>query len=96
PAWMAEQVRQRDPHCVFPHCARSSADADLDHITAYDETGPPGQTTPENLAPLCRRHHLAKTHGRWRYQRTKDGNYLWTDHRGQTWLVTTVGTIRLD
>ncbi|MFS3129059.1 HNH endonuclease signature motif containing protein [Nocardioides sp. Bht2] len=96
PAWMAEQVRQRDPHCVFPHCTRSSADADLDHITAYDDTGPPGQTTPENLAPLCRRHHLAKTHGRWRYQRTRDGNYLWTDHRGQTWLVTTLGTIGLD
>ncbi|MFS3128132.1 HNH endonuclease signature motif containing protein [Nocardioides sp. Bht2] len=101
PAWMAEQVRQRDPHCVFPHCARSSADADLDHITAYDAgtselRGPPGQTTPENLAPLCRRHHLAKTHGRWKYQRTRDGNYFWTDPHQNAWLVTALSTIQLD
>ncbi|MFS3126862.1 HNH endonuclease signature motif containing protein [Nocardioides sp. Bht2] len=96
PAWMVEQVRQRDPHCVFPHCTRSAADADLDHITAYDKTGPPGQTTPENLAPLCRRHHLTKTHGRWKYQRTRDGNYLWTDHHHNAWLVTALGTIQLD
>ncbi|MFS3130541.1 HNH endonuclease signature motif containing protein [Nocardioides sp. Bht2] len=106
PTWMAEQVRQRDPHCVFPHCTRSSTDADLDHIEPYDNGtserrcppghDPPGQTTPENLAPLCRRHHLAKTHGRWRYQRTRDGNYLRTDQRGQAWLVTSLGTIQLD
>ncbi|MFS3128852.1 HNH endonuclease signature motif containing protein [Nocardioides sp. Bht2] len=106
PAWMAEQVRQRDPHCVFPHCTRSSADADLDHIEPYDSgaserRGPPGktplgQTAPENLAPLCRRHHLAKTHGRWKYQRTRDGNYLWTDAHQNLWLVTAVGTVQLN
>ncbi|MFS3129011.1 HNH endonuclease [Nocardioides sp. Bht2] len=82
------------------HHARSSADADLDHIEPYDDTGPPGQTTPENLAPLCRHHHLAKTHGSWRYQRTEDGNYLWTNKHGHTWRVVSTGstteTILLD
>ena len=35
--------------------------ADLDHITPYEENGPPGQTRPDALAALCRRHHRAKT-----------------------------------
>ncbi|CAM3310447.1 HNH endonuclease signature motif containing protein [Nocardioides dubius] len=101
PAWMAGQVRLRDPHCVFPHCARSSADADLDHIDPYDAgtnelRGPPGQTRPENLAPLCRRHHLAKTFAGWRYVRNRDGTYTWTNKHGHTWLVTALGTIQLD
>ncbi|CAM3288102.1 HNH endonuclease signature motif containing protein [Nocardioides dubius] len=96
PPWMVELVRERDQHCVFPHCTRSSADADLDHITAYDETGPPGQTNPENLAPLCRRHHLAKTFAGWRYVRNRDGTYTWHNKRGHTWLVTALGTIQLD
>ncbi len=45
----------------------------LDHITPYDENGPPGQTRPEDLAALCRRHHRAKTFRRWRYHRTPSG-----------------------
>ncbi|GAA1108396.1 hypothetical protein GCM10009668_30730 [Nocardioides dubius] len=96
PAWMAEQVRLRDQHCVFPHCTRSSADADLDHIDPYNETGPPSQTNPENLAPLCRRHHLAKTFAGWHYRRNRDGTYTWTNKHGHTWLVTPLGTIQLD
>ena len=44
----------------------------------YDDTGPPGQTRPDNLAPLCRRHHRAKTTGRWQYRRLPDGTYQWT------------------
>ncbi|CAM3280366.1 HNH endonuclease signature motif containing protein [Nocardioides dubius] len=101
PAWMAEQVRLRDPHCVFPHCTRSSADADLDHIDPYDTgpnelRGPPGQTRLENLAPLCRRHHLAKTFAGWSYVRNRDGTYTWHNKHGHTWLVSALGTIQLD
>ncbi|CAM3308920.1 HNH endonuclease signature motif containing protein [Nocardioides dubius] len=96
PQWMVELVKERDQHCVFPHCTRSSADADLDHINPYQETGPPGQTNPENLAPLCRRHHLAKTFAGWRYVRNRDGTYTWTNKHGHTWLVTALGTIQLD
>ena len=62
---------------------------DLDHTNPYNETGPPGQTSPHNLAALCRRHHRAKTTGRWRYLRTPDGDYLWhgpTTRR--TWSLT--------
>ena len=65
PPAMREQVLLRDAHCVFPGCGRDSRSCDLDHVTPYvpmDEGGPPGQTHPGNLAPLCRTHHRVKTH----------------------------------
>ncbi|TGN62690.1 HNH endonuclease [Nocardioides eburneiflavus] len=81
PAPMAAAVRLRDATCVFPGCSRPSGRADLDHIVEYvplDEGGPPGQTHPANLAPLCRRHHRAKTFGAFTYHRRPDGAYEWT------------------
>jgi hypothetical protein len=81
PSRMAEAVRLRDETCVYPRCGRPSSACDLDHIEAYlpmDEGGPPGQTHPDNLAPLCRRHHRAKTHGSFSYRRRADGSYEWT------------------
>ncbi|QIX26464.1 HNH endonuclease [Nocardioides sp. JQ2195] len=95
PTAMREQVVARDPHCVHPYCARASTSCDLDHIVAFDDTGPPGQTNPGNLAPLCRGHHVLKTHGGWRYQRNRDGTYTWTNQHGRSWLVTDTGTIEL-
>jgi hypothetical protein len=87
PGWMADLVRLRDRHCVFPGCRRASRACDLDHIQEYvppDDGGPPDQTRPENLAPLCRRHHRAKTHTAWRYRRLPDGSYRWTSPTGRT------------
>ena len=85
PPWMRELVILRDRHCVFPWCGRDARSCDLDHIVAYvppDEGGPPGQTNPQNLAPLCRRHHRAKTFTGWTYQRARDGTYEWTSPHG--------------
>jgi hypothetical protein len=90
PAWMADLVRLRDRYCVFPGCRRGSRGCDLDHIDPYlppDRGGPPGQTHPDNLAPLCRRHHRAKTHTRWRYRRLPDGSYRWTSPTGDTYVT---------
>jgi hypothetical protein len=87
PPWMADLVRLRDPACVFPGCHRSSRACDLDHIDPYhlpDQGGPPGQTHPGNLAPLCRHHHRAKTHTHWHYHRHPDGSYRWTSPIGRT------------
>ncbi len=94
PPWMREQVILRDRRCVFPGCARDARRCDLDHIEPYDDTGPPGQTRPENLAPLCRRHHRAKTFGRWRYARLPDGAFVWVSPQGTAQLVTPQGTMR--
>jgi hypothetical protein len=99
PEWMRQLVILRDPHCVFPWCERNAKTCDLDHIEPYDtgpdDTGPddrrapPGQTRPENLAPLCRRHHRAKTLYGWTYRRLPDGTYRWKDPHGHTYIVTT-------
>jgi hypothetical protein len=95
PAWMRELVLLRDRHCVFPWCDRDSRSCDLDHLDPYDEHGPPGQTRPDNLAPLCRRHHRAKTAGRWRYERHADGSFLWRGPNGTAYAVTRDGTLTL-
>jgi len=109
PVWMRELVILRDKHCIFPWCATDARSCDLDHIVPYRQppdpndaaaTGadraPPGQTHPDNLAPLCRGHHNIKTHGRWKYRRNRDGTYTWTSRHGLTYLVTSQGTVRLD
>jgi hypothetical protein len=90
PAWMRELVILRDGTCVHPNCTVDARDCDLDHVEAYvatDDGGPPGQTRPENLAPLCRRHHRAKTHYGWSYQRNADGGYTWIDPFGRSYDV---------
>ena len=96
PPRMAEQVRLRDETCVFRWCGRPSRQCDLDHREPFvdpGDGGPPGQTSPDSLAPLCRRHHRAKTAGRWTYERTGPGSYLWTGPAGLTVLVTPHGTV---
>ncbi|MGZ6752964.1 MAG: HNH endonuclease signature motif containing protein, partial [Nocardioides sp.] len=98
PAWMRELVVLRDRHCVFPWCERDSRACDLDHVVPYrdpDEGGPPGQTSPDALAPLCRRHHRCKTSGRWRYRREPDGTYTWTSPLGRRYAVRPLGTLAL-
>jgi hypothetical protein len=100
PEWLRELVTLRDPHCVFPRCQIDSEDCDLDHIVPYDpgtpeDPGPPGQTNPDALAPLCRRHHRCKTTGRWRYRRNPDGTYTWQSPHRRTYFVTETGTHEL-
>jgi hypothetical protein len=96
PPRMAEAVRLRDEFCVFPRCGRPARQCDLDHREPFEDPGdggPPGQTSPEALAPLCRRHHRAKTSGSWSYQRVGPGAYLWAGPAGLSVLVTSRGTV---
>jgi hypothetical protein len=88
PDRLREQVILRDRTCVYPRCTRSARACDLDHIEPYDHAHPEsgGQTATHNLAPLCRRHHRLKTHGRWRYTALAPGSYLWTSPHGYLFL----------
>ncbi|GAA1835243.1 hypothetical protein GCM10009812_29610 [Nocardioides marinus] len=105
PDRISQRVKLKRPTCVFPHCTRTSAKVDLDHIEEYvppDEGGPPGQTSTANLAPLCRRHHRAKTHPspsststRWDYQQLTPTTWLWTSPHDIRLLVHPDGTTEL-
>lgn len=57
---LARLIRAREPHCRMPGCRTRAANCDLDHTVPY----PAGATAPTNLGPLCRRHHILKTHYR--------------------------------
>ena len=102
PDRISQRVKLKRPTCVFPHCTRTSARTDLDHIDEYvppDQGGPPGQTATDRLAPLCRRHHRAKTHpspdGRWDYQQLTPTTWLWTSPHSLRFLVHPDGTTEL-
>lgn len=61
---LARLVRAREPFCRMPGCRHPAERCDLDHTVAY----PLGGTDPGNLGPLCRRHHVLKTHVGWELQ----------------------------
>ena len=102
PDRISTRVKLKRPTCVFPHCTRTSARTDLDHIDEYvppDRGGPPGQTATDTLAPLCRRHHRAKTHpspdGQWDYHQLTPTTWLWTSPHDLRYLVHPDGTTEL-
>jgi 5-methylcytosine-specific restriction endonuclease McrA len=88
-ARLREQVTALNPTCVFPYCHRPATGLDLDHITPHAQGG---ATDSTNLAPLCRRHHRAKTHGGWRYHRLGPAEHLWTSPHQHQWVTDTDGT----
>ncbi|WP_340539495.1 HNH endonuclease signature motif containing protein [Nocardioides sp. GXZ039] len=90
PDRLRRHIELRDLTCVFPHCQKPAVRCDLDHVCPHSRGG---ATCSCNLAPLCRRHHRAKTHGAWRYLVEHPGSYRWTvpsgtayprDHHGTT------------
>ena len=108
PDRISQRVKLKRTTCVFPHCTRTSARVDLDHIEEYvppDQGGPPGQTATDTLAPLCRRHHRAKTHPSpastssttvaWAYHQLTPTTWLWTSPHGLRFLVHPDGTTEL-
>ncbi|WP_300639007.1 HNH endonuclease signature motif containing protein [Nocardioides sp.] len=103
PDRIAARVKLARTTCSFPHCRRPAESADLDHTVEYvppDRGGPPGQTSTENLAPLCRHDHRAKTHpspaGRpWAVRGLSPGHWLWTSPHGHRYLVHPDGTTPL-
>lgn len=98
PERMRDAITLRNPTSVFPFSRRSSTGrgVDLDHTIPFDPNGPLGQTCPQNLGPLSRREHRAKTHGGWRVEQLKPGVFLWESPMHYRYLVTQSRTIALD
>jgi hypothetical protein len=74
----------RDRTCGFPGCHRRAQDCDCDHVIRYGL--PNGKTITINLGPLCRQHHNAKTHGRWKLTYDPDtSSKTWISPLGKTY-----------
>ena len=84
-AKIVDHVRLRDQCCVFPHCTRRARYCDLDHVVAHARGG---ETSTQNLALLCRKHHRAKTFAPWTYTSPESGVYEWTSPSGHRSRVT--------
>ncbi|MFI7482602.1 DUF222 domain-containing protein [Kocuria sp. M1R5S2] len=90
PADLKRRLRLRDGTCRFPGCRRRAARCDLDHTVAWADGGP---TAADNLAHLCRHHHLVKHRdgplGRWTVRQlgpSPGGGVLeWTSPAGATY-----------
>lgn len=100
PERIKEQAAVRDGGCVFPWCTRKPWFTDCDHIIPWKADGSGGPTCSCNTAPLCRRHHRAKTHADnhmgskytwWNYESLGDGKYLWHGPKGTVLLRTNTG-----
>lgn len=56
----------RDEHCQFPGCRAPASWCDAHHLVWWTRGG---ETSLENLALLCRRHHVAAHEGGWKLVR---------------------------
>ncbi len=95
PDRMREQLVLAHPVEVAPYGSVTARHCDMDHTVPY-VPGNPGQTRPDNLGPLGRTAHRARTLGGYRLRQDTPGVWLWSTPRGQTYQVSNQGTIRLD
>ena len=84
PQALVDFLLARDRTCRFPGCRQPASRSDIDHAQSW-ESG--GETKPENLGLLCRRHHRLKTHGRWALVSNSDGSCEWTSPVGKKYFV---------
>ncbi|WP_120520508.1 HNH endonuclease signature motif containing protein [Arthrobacter celericrescens] len=70
----------RDTRCRFPGCGIKARKLDLDHT---HDAALGGATETDNLAGLCRRHHVLKHHSRWKLRQTGAGVLEWTSPAGR-------------
>lgn len=75
-------IRALHPTCSFKGCRMPAVESDLDHII---DRARGGATIVANQAPLCRRHHLAKHQGGWRYHKISRTRLEWHSPLGRVY-----------
>ena len=70
PDRLRRAITIRDQHCQFPGCRAPASWCDAHHLVLWTRGG---ETNEENLALLCRRHHVAVHEGGWKLARGPDG-----------------------
>ncbi|HTN54740.1 MAG TPA: HNH endonuclease signature motif containing protein, partial [Microbacterium sp.] len=83
---LKRHLRARDQRCRFPGCGMPARNDDLDHTTDAAFGGP---TADDNLAALCRRHHVLKHHSPWHVTQRDDGLLEWQSRRTRLHRQTT-------
>jgi len=78
------RIQQRQPVCRFPGCRMPAVGSDIDHRTPWADGG---DTTPGNLAPLCRHDHCVRHQSGWSYEPLPDGDHMWTSPLGHRYTT---------
>ena len=84
PQPLVDFLTARDRTCRFPGCSQPARVSDIDHAIPWEEGG---ETSPENLGLLCRRHHRMKTHDGWKLESFVDGSCKWSSPAGKEFFV---------
>jgi hypothetical protein len=76
----------RDATCRFPGCSRHAARCEIDHTRDWAHDG---QTRHDNLAHLCKSHHILKHNTDWQVTQARDGtgNLTWTSPAGRDYTT---------
>ena len=86
PSMLRKLVRWRADRCMAPGCGVPASKCEIDHTVAWEHGG---ETSLDNLAPLCKGHHTVKHHGGWRVRQVPDsgGALEWTSPAGRRYVV---------
>jgi hypothetical protein len=76
----------RDATCRFPGCSRHASRCEIDHTRDWAHDG---QTRHDNLAHLCKSHHILKHNTDWQVTQARDGtgNLTWTSPAGRNYTT---------
>jgi hypothetical protein len=77
-------VQTRNATCVHPGCRMPATDCDIDHRIPWADSH---TTKTDDLAPLCRHHHLIRHKAGWTYKPLPDGDHQFTTPLGHTYTT---------
>ncbi|KQZ85723.1 hypothetical protein ASD56_05370 [Microbacterium sp. Root166] len=84
-------LRVRDEHCRFPGCRTAARRSDIDHT---HDAALGGATREDNLAHLCRRHHVLKHASTWTVKQVGGGVLEWTSPTHRRYVDSPAPTLR--
>src|ERR1035437_7108472 len=89
-------VPMTSPGDMFPYGNQPSRRLDLDHTEPYDHSSsrPPGPPRIDNLAPMTRKPHRAKTARHWKVTQYEGGWLEWVSPAGYRYATGPYGTLR--
>lgn len=90
-ASMRRLLGARDAHCRFPGCRVPASRCDIDHTIDAALGGP---TSTDNLAALCRGHHVLKHQTDWKVSQGPGGLMRWVSPTGRRYVDRPPGRVR--